>query len=74
MERSVKIGDLIEINFTQPTLTPDGYKKVAYAYVSKLDVKLGGNAIGFDAKYLNPMLTEICTFGYTPSEYWRVIS
>ena len=55
MERTVKLGDLIEVDFREPVLTPDGYKKVGYAYVSKLDVKFGDNAIGFDAKYLNPM-------------------
>lgn len=74
MERGVKIGDLIEINFREPILTPDGYKKVGYAYVTKLDVKFGDNTIGFDAKYLNPMLTETCTLGYTPNPCWRVIS
>ena len=74
MERGVKIGDLIEINFREPILTRDGYKKVGYAYVSKLDVKFGDNKIGFDAKYLNHMLTETCTLGYTPNPYWRVIS
>lgn len=74
MERTVKLGDLIEVVFSQPVLTPDGYEKVGYAYVSKLDVKFGYNAIGFDAIYLNPMLTTTCTLGYTPNPYWRVVS
>lgn len=74
MERGVKIGDLIEINFRDPTFTPDGYQNVGYAYVTKLDVKLGDNKIGFDAKYLNHMLVETCTLSYTPNPRWRVIS
>ena len=74
MERSVKLGDIIEINFREPINTPDGLKNVAYAYVSKLDVKFGYNGIGFDAKYLNDMFTKTCTIGYEPNRYWRVIS
>ena len=74
MERTVKLGDLIEIKYRAPIFTRDGYKSVAYAYVSKLDVKFGDNAIGFDAKYLNDMGIETCTLGYTPSPYWRVVS
>lgn len=74
MERTVKLGDLIEIKFREPVLSADGYKSVAYAYVSKLDVKFGNNGFGFDAKYLNDMLTETCTIGYTPNPYWRVVS
>lgn len=74
MERTVKLGDLIEIKFREPVLSADGYKSVAYAYVSKLDVKFGNNGFGFDAKYLNNMITETCTIGYTPSQYWRVVS
>ena len=74
MERTVKLGDIIEVVFSQPVLTPDGYEKIGYAYVSKLDVKFGYNGIGFDATYLNIMHTETCTLGYEPNKNWRVVS
>ena len=74
MERTVKLGDIIEIKFREPINTPDGLKNVAYAYVSALDVKFGDNAVGFDAKYLNPMDIETCRIGYEPNKYWRVVS
>jgi hypothetical protein len=74
MERTVKLGDMIEIKFDSSVLTPNGYINVAYAYVSKLDVKFGHNGFGFDAKYLNNMTTETCTLDYKPNRFWRVVS
>lgn len=78
MERSIKIGSLIQVMYDVAIPTLDGNIFTAYAYITKIDIIFANNILGFEAQYLNNMsgnfMSQTCVFSYTPSPYWKVIS